>query len=69
MGFTTSLINIAIATIVGVVLFIAAQTTVASQDTSGWTDLQATIVPLVPTALAIAMLVGTFVTITNLRGT
>ncbi len=67
MNFTTTLINIAVAVIVGVVLFVAAQGVVSSQDTTTWTDLQATIVPLVPTGLAIAMLVGTFVTMTKIR--
>lgn len=67
MNFTTTLINIAVATIVGVVLFVAAQGVVSSQDTSGWSALQATIVPLVPTGLAIAMLVGTFVVMAKIR--
>ncbi len=61
------LINAMIAGIVGTVAFVVVRQVINSQDTTTWSDLENAIMPLVPSAIAILLLVGIFLGLTRFR--
>ncbi|KKN33913.1 hypothetical protein LCGC14_0799060 [marine sediment metagenome] len=62
-----ALINSMIAGIVGTVAFIVVRQVINSQDTTSWSALENAIMPLVPSAIAILLLVGIFLGLTRFR--
>jgi len=62
-----ALINAMIAGIVGTVAFVVVRQVINSQDTTTWSDLENAIMPLVPSAIAILLLVGIFLGMTRFR--
>lgn len=62
-----SLINAMIAGIVGTVAFVVVRSVISSQDTTTWSALENAIMPLVPAAIAILLLVGLFLGLTKFR--
>jgi len=62
-----ALINAMIASIIGTVAFVVSKSVIDSQDTSGWSALELAVIPLVPSAVAIILLVGIFLGLTRLR--
>ncbi len=62
-----ALINAMIAGIVGTVAFVVVRQIINSQDTTTWSDLENAIMPLVPSAIAILLLVGIFLGLTRFK--
>ncbi len=62
-----ALVNAMIAGIVGTVAFVVVRQVINSQDTTTWSDLENAIMPLVPSAIAILLLVGIFMGLTRFR--
>ena len=61
------LLNAMIAAIIGTVAFVVTKNVLASQDTTSWSSLENAIMPLVPSALAIILLIGIFMGVTKIR--